>query len=468
MMGIVQAEPADAAEAVEGANGLTRFLARRIGAARFSDLNAATLEQSRLGIADCMACALAGAHDASVHMLAGTFAQEQGDCALWGREGRAAPHAAALVNATAAHVHALDDTNESMRGHPSVVVWPAVAALGEKLGASGEDLLLAYCVGVETAAKLGRVVNDHHSRLGWHTTSTLGPIGATAACATLLGLDEDRCAHALGIAASMAGGLRVNFASMTKALHAGWSAHNGVVAATLAAQGFTASQEALEGHEGFIALFCGADHADLDAARDAWGNPWELEAPGIVIKQYPTCSLQHALIDLVLEARAQRLLEGPGLRIECDISQRLDVVRTQGWPVRGASAKFSVEYGVATAALHGRQGIADFTDQAVEDAAVHSMAARISVRVGEQLTPGNGDAAALRVFRGDVLVHEARREKPLGHPSNPLPEAAFGRKFFLLSEPVLGARRAQELRKALQGLPRDGARALAGLACPAR
>ncbi|WP_454690587.1 MmgE/PrpD family protein [Achromobacter aloeverae] len=446
--------------------GLTRFLARAIARARYADLNAATLAQARLAIADCMACGLAGADTPAVRALAAAMADTAGSCGLWGRGERAAPHAAALINGTAAHVHALDDTNESMRGHPSVAVWPAVAALGEALDAGGEALLLAYCVGVETAAKLGRCVNDRHSRLGWHTTSTLGPIGAAAAGAVLLGLDDVRTAHALGIAASMAGGLRVNFGTMTKALHAGWSAHNGVLAARLAADGVTASEQALEGHEGFIALFRGDEDGKPEAAA-SWGAPWELEAPGVVIKQYPTCSLQHALIDLVLEARAQRPLDGPGLRLECSISQRLDAMRTQGWPTHGGSAKFSVEYGVAVAALRGTQGIEDFTDEAVRDAAVRAMADRVRVQVGAHLTPGNGDAAELRVFDGQTLVHQARREKPCGHPSHPLSEAAFADKFHALGDPALGAGRARQLLALIRALPSAGARALAQAAAPA-
>src|SRR5690606_14804432 len=126
---------------------------------------------------------------------------------------------AALINGCAAHAHALDDTHESMRGHPSVPIVPAILALGEEINADGDSLVMAYIAGVEVAGRLGRSVNDRHSQVGWHTTCTLGAVGAAAACAYLLRLDEARIRHALGIASSMAGGLRVNFGTMTKALH---------------------------------------------------------------------------------------------------------------------------------------------------------------------------------------------------------------------------------------------------------
>lgn len=457
------------AEQREAGAGLTQFFAQRIASARYADIDEATLAQARLGIADCTACGMAGAQGSATQALLRTLVTEGGAqpqaSTLWGQSTRAAPHVAALINGTAAHVHALDDTNESMRGHPSVAVWPAVMALGEQLHASGEDLLLAYCVGVEVAAKLGRVVNDHHSRLGWHTTSTLGPIGAAAACAVLLQLDATSAACALGIAASMAGGLRVNFGTDTKALHAGWSAHNGVLAAQFAACGMTASALALEGNEGFVDLFGDAASARSEAAVRSWAKPWELAAPGIVIKRYPTCSLQHALIDLVLEAQAQRVFERPGVRIECDISARLDTVRTKGWPKSGGSAKFSVEYGVAVAALRGTQGIADFMDAAVlNDSAVRAMAQRVRIKVGAQLTAGNGDAAELRVFDGQTLIHAMRREKPLGHPTNPMSSEAFASKFRSLTDPVLGNQRAGHLLALLFQLPQADAVTLASAA----
>lgn len=448
--------------------GLTQFFARAVVQARFAQLDDTTLAQARMAIADCIACAMAGSRDASADALAAVLAKEQGDCTLWGRHERADAHVAALINGTAAHMHALDDTNESMRGHPSVVIWPAVAALGEFLNVGGEDLLLAYCVGVEVAAKLGRCVNDQHSRVGWHTTSTLGPVGAAAAAACLLRLDEAQTAQALGIATSMASGARVNFGTMTKGLHAGWAAHNGVLAAQLASRGFTASTQALEGHEGFVALFCGAEHAKLHAAEQTWAQPWELASPGVVIKQYPTCSLQHALIDMVLDARELGVFNVPDVRLECVISERLNTVRTKGWPANGGSAKFHVEYSVARAAMSGTQGIGDFTDAAVRNEQVKAFADKVQVCVGSELTPGNGDAAVLRVFHGERMVHCAGREKPLGHPRRPLSETAFAAKFMSLAAPILGEQATRELLRNLQALPRISACALAVSAVPAR
>ncbi|MFT4268224.1 MAG: MmgE/PrpD family protein, partial [Xenophilus sp.] len=403
---------------------------------------------------------------------AATLAGEGGGpatAALWGRRHGAAVRDAALVNGCAAHAHALDDTNESMRGHPSAPVVPAVLAVGEAIGADGGALLAAYAVGVEVAAKLGRTVNDRHSQLGWHTTCTLGAVGAAAACANLLRLDARRTAHALGIAASTAGGLRVNFGTMTKALHAGLAAQHGVLAAQLAQAGVTASETALEGREGFLALFGGAA-AQPERGLAALAAPFELAQPGIVYKLYPTCSLMHALVDLALEARSRGL---PPLEridtIRCGISRRLEAARAAAWPASGLQAKFHVQYCVAVALLAGTQDPRDFEDAALARPGVRELAERIEIRVGADFPEGNGDFAELLLASGGEVLCHARRDKPVGHPSRPLSPAALRAKFMDHAVPVLGARQAEALHAALVRLGPDGAdaRSLGALLVPA-
>ena len=442
--------------------GLTQALAAFTAGLRHDGVPPAARQEARRAIADCLGGALAGADDDVTRIAAAAQAHADGTCTLWGSTLRADVGDAALVNGCAAHAHALDDTHESLRGHPSAPVVPAILAVGELVDASGDDLVTAYIAGVEAAGRLGRSVNDRHSQLGWHTTCTLGAVGAAAACAWLLRLDAARTAHALGIAASMAGGLRVNFGTMTKALHAGLAAQHGVLAARLAAGGMTASPVALEGHEGFLHLFCD-DSRDAARALQGLGQTFEVLAPGIVYKQYPTCSLMHALIDMVLQARAEgHLAPADGLELRCAISQRLQGARGQeDWPASGLAAKFHVEYCVAVAAQEGTQGIADFTDAALQRRGLRELARSVQVAPDQDFPPGNGDFAELAVLHGGREVFRQRQAKPQGHPSMPLTAAQHDAKFLACAAPALGEQRARALigqLKAPQLLP---ARALA-------
>ena len=229
--------------------------------------------------------------------------REQGgstEASVFGHGFGAPAGEAALVNGTSAHALDFDDVNMSMRGHPSVPLLPAVLALGEKIGSSGRELIDAFVLGFEVECKLGRVIGAAHYALGWHATSTLGTLGAAAACARLLRLDMERTQIALGIAASLASGVRQNFGTMTKPLHAGWAARNGVIAATLADRGFTADSAAIEGESGLLHAASGGARLNSRALASL-GDPWEIVSPGIGVKLYPCCYATHRAIDAALE-----------------------------------------------------------------------------------------------------------------------------------------------------------------------
>ncbi|MFC3337959.1 MmgE/PrpD family protein [Paracandidimonas soli] len=442
--------------------GLTQALARFVAELPQCDVPPAVRRETRRAMADCIGAGLAGARADVARIAAQARAGASGACALWGREERASAGDAALINGCAAHAHALDDTHESMRGHPSVPIVPAILALGEEINADGDSLVMAYIAGVEVGGRLGRSVNDRHSQVGWHTTCTLGAVGAAAACAYLLRLDETRIRHALGIASSMAGGLRVNFGTMTKALHAGLAAQHGVLAAQLAAGGLTASPVSLEGHEGFLQLFCDDGSHDAARALQSLGKSFEVTDPGIVYKRYPTCSLMHALIDMVLQAGAAGVLgSGEGVELRCEISRRLDSARARAWPATGLDAKFHVEYCVAVAAYRGTQGIQDFTDDAVMCPQVRAWADKVSLSQGKNFPDGNGDFAVLTVLRDGVEIFRQSQAKPFGHPSMPLSDTQHEDKFMRLATTVFPGGRAAGLWRLLSAPQLCSARTLA-------
>src|SRR5260370_28094596 len=219
----------------------------------------------------------------SVTALARELGQASGACSVIGHGFKTDVLAAALANGTAAHAELFDDNNEPMMAHPSASLVSALLPLGQLRGLGGAEGLLAYVAGFEVNVVLGRQLNPRLYQAGWHVTRTLGVLGVTAACCRLLKLGPQSFRAALGIAASMASGLRQNFGTMTMALHAGLSARDAVHATLLAEKGFLSDGEALDGKYGFFHLFAGEPPKSLPL-----GRPFELGESGIIFKPHPS------------------------------------------------------------------------------------------------------------------------------------------------------------------------------------
>jgi 2-methylcitrate dehydratase PrpD len=223
---------------------------------------------------------------------------------VWGTGLRASAPDAALANGTAAHALDFDDMCFVSLAHPSAPLVPAVIAAGEIAGASGRAVLDAYIIGFEIQARLGRLMNPRHYQRGWHCTSTLGAISAAAGASRLFGLDAAATEHALAIAASSASGLKENFGTMVKPLHAGLAARDGVMAALLAKGGLTGSAKAIDGPQGYLRAF-DSEGTDLANAVGDLGSRWEILDTGITVKLYPSCAGTHPTLDALLDlARA--------------------------------------------------------------------------------------------------------------------------------------------------------------------
>src|SRR5712691_838039 len=256
-----------------------------------------------------LACMLAGTSEPVAAIVRQVARAEGGTplCRVFGTSLRTSPTWAALANGAAGHAHDFDDTNFALTGHPSVPLLAASLAAGEAEMADGATVALAYVIGFEIDGALGRALNPGHYTRGWHATASIGTLGCAAAAARILGLEMGPTGHALGIAASLASGLKENFGSMTKPYHAGHAARNGVLAARLAREGMTASASALEGRQGYAAAFSGA--ALPLGVFEKLGQRWEIVSSGIAVKPYPSCALTHAAIDALLDLRARHRLE---------------------------------------------------------------------------------------------------------------------------------------------------------------
>src|SRR5580700_3084033 len=271
---------------------LIEQIAEKIVAIRYEDLPREAIEWSKAAILDTVGVTLAGSREECTRIVEHVMAEGAGaggDCLIFGSDRRAPPLVAALVNGTAAHALDFDDVSNSLGGHPSAPILPALFALADSQDCDGRAFIAAYVAGFETETRIARGVHFHHYEKGWHPTATLGVFGAAAASCHLLGLDRAKTAQALAVAASLASGIKANFGTMTKPLHVGHTARNGLFAAFLARDGFTANPGALEHKQGFLNVFNGPGTYDTARMLAPWGAPFDIVAPGIAIKQYPCC-----------------------------------------------------------------------------------------------------------------------------------------------------------------------------------
>jgi 2-methylcitrate dehydratase PrpD len=378
---------------------------------------------------------------------------------------RASAARAALANGASGHAMDYDDTQLSsspdrvfgLLTHPTVPVLAASLAVGERLNVSGRAFIEAFLTGFEVECKMAEAINPNHYQRGFHSTGTLGTFGAAASAAKLLKLTSGQIAHALGMAASASSGIRVNFGSMTKPLHAGRAAENGIVAAELAARGFTAGDDPLDGEWGYFQVLGGG----VDAARitPALGKPFSIVDPGVSFKPYPCGSLGHPTMDAMLKIvtdhdvkpeQVARIRVRAGSNILNPLRYR--TAKTE------LEAKFCLPFMMASIALRRRAGIREFTDEFVSSAPVQAMMARVETKFDPEIEARGFDkmrsVVEVELSDGRTLT-QAADERYRGGPEKPFTRADLHEKFTDCASLVLPAdriRRALELVESIETL----------------
>jgi 2-methylcitrate dehydratase PrpD len=291
---------------------------------------------------------------------------------------------AVLANGTIGHALDFDDSNFVLGGHPSVTLLPAVLALGEAGQRSGRDVLHAYVTGFEVMMRIAHAVNFEHYEKGWHPTATLGIFGAAAASAKLLGLDQSQSADALGLAASMASGIKSNFGAMAKPLQVGHAAQKGLLCALWAKAGITASRAALTGRQGFFMVYNGEGAYRLEAlARE--GDEPEILRSGLKFKRYACCGSTHVGIDAAREMRRLHDVDPAQIKaVHIAINPRRIPHVNKPNASDALEAKFSVQFTVAASLIDNGVSLSHFSEQAVSRPDIRSLMAKVSlVPVGE-------------------------------------------------------------------------------------
>ncbi|MEA3024240.1 MAG: hypothetical protein QOK01_3092 [Alphaproteobacteria bacterium] len=420
------------------AETLTKTLCAHLAAARPDDLSAAARHAARRGVLDWIGCALAGSPHPTIGRLVAVLQETGGrpQATVLGRRLKLGLLDAPLANGQMGHLLDFDDTH--MGGvvlHASSPVLAALFALAERAPVSGADLMLAYAVGFEAGVRAGRTAPGHHKG-GWHLTGTLGSIAAGAAAGKLLGLDTQRLAYAIGIAATQAAGMQQNRGTMCKSFHAGKAATNGVLAALLAERGFDSSQEIIEGQRGFCRIY--SDVAAPEQLTAGLGGRWLIETNGH--KPYACGVVLHPLIDAVIAIRNRDRIDPAAvsaisLRVHPLVLSITGVVE----PSSGLQSKFSTRHSAAVALADGAAGIAQYSDARAADPALAALRRKVDAVADATL---RRDEAHVTVVAGGVR-HEVHVAHASGTADNPMSDAAIEAKFLANATPAIGPERAQ-------------------------
>ena len=421
--------------------GLTTYVSEFIRNTRYEDIPEAVRALGRKSILDGFGLALAGSVSDMgplIRKYLSGLGFSGAKASVIGSGLKMPPRFAALANGVFIHADDYDDTQLSvspdrMYGlltHPTVPVLPAVFALAETRGDSGKDLSLAYHIGVEVECKIAEAIAPRHYGDGFHSTGTMGGFGSVAACARLLRLDLKHTAMALGLAAAQAGGLRNNFGSMAKPFHAGRAAENGVIAAELAALGWTASEEILEARHGFFHAAGGG--YDPGAIVDRLGNPWTFASPGISIKPFPSGSLTHpAMGEMLRLIQTSNIKAGDVATVDMGGNSVMMAALLHHRPTDALQAKFSMEFCMAILLLERKAGLTEFSDEVVRRADVQDLIRRVNFYVDADAERAglNKMTSIVRLHMKDGKIVSGRADAAKGHPSNPMSYDEAAEKF---------------------------------------
>ena len=425
---------------------ITRDLVKFCSKVSYDQLPPEVIDRCKYLLLDFLGLAIRGQHMDSTQPILkfATASGCSGNAIVIGTAHRLSPSYAALVTGAAAHSLELDDVVNKASLHPGTVVFPAVLALGSELRASGKEIISATVLGYEVMAKIGRALNPaRHYERGFHPTGTCGVFGSAVAAAGLLRLDEQQMLNAVGIAGSQASGSMEYLAegAWTKRFHAGWSAHNGIIAARLAEQGFRGPSTILEGQNGFLKAY--SEHTDAQKITNELGEPFEVLCTSI--KPHACCRYMQSPIDGIL-----KIMKEQGLRAS-DITRISIGLLSAGYGIVAVpeelkynvktmvDAQFSMPYGAAIAALRGRAFLEDFSEENFELPEVRALMARVECARDLELDlfypsqwPGR---VTIQSTSGRIYSTEIMYSK--GDPENPLTWDELIEKFLNLTRPML-------------------------------
>ena len=433
---------------VPAMDGITRALAARARSMTFESLPDDVVTLARQCVLDWFGVTLAGADEPLSRILRDEALENGGNprATVIGGGMRTSTQQAALINGAASHALDFDDVQMTMSGHPSVPIIPGLLALAEHRGASGAEFISAFVAGFEMECRVGALVMPGHYSTGFHATGTLGTFGAAAACAHLMGLSEEQWLHAMGIAGAQAAGLKSMFGTMCKPLHAGKASANGLLAATLAARGFTSSTNVLEVAQGFAATQTTTPNPER--ALSALDEDYAIRA--VLFKYHAACYGTHETIEGVLRLKSDHLLAAgdvheirlavpAGNLAMCNIQQ----------PATALEGKFSLRFTAALAMAGDDTSEQAFTDSAVRRSDLVDLRDRVTVAARPA---GSGAGTEVTIVTASGAELQASVDLTMPTEDLGLQLVRLEAKFASLARPVLGTEVSDSLRKRIARL----------------
>ncbi|MDB5055036.1 MAG: MmgE/PrpD family protein [Bacilli bacterium] len=372
-------------------------------------------------------------------------------CTATGSSSKLPPHLAALVNGTYLHSLEYDDTHTDSIIHPSCVVVPTTLAVGETLGSNGKEVLQALLLGWESLIRFGLAAPNRFQSRGFHTTAVCGAFSSVLISGLLTKMDEQAITSALGIAGSQASGIfeYVTDGATVKQTHPGWAAHNGIVAAKMAAHGIQGPRTVFEGRFGFYNTFAGADQYELDTVWKTLGKQWL--STELSYKPYPCCHFNHAFVDCAKTWLQDNINIAELEQIICHINPEVVAIVCEPWekkmqPRTGYEAKFSLPYAVASALLDGNVTLDTYREQAIRREGVKELMGKISYVTETDTNYPESFPGWIEFRMKNSSVKHVKLKYNRGGPKNPLDSKEIEMKFLDNATRLLSESQSEELR----------------------
>ena len=403
----------------------TKLLASYVVNSRAEEIPTDVRQEAKRALLNYVGCALGGSADTAVDRALRAVGPYAGppSAGILGRVERLDPLNVALMNGISSHVYDFDDTTPKNYIHPTSPVASALFAYASAHAVSGRDFIHAFILGFEAESRIGNAVYPAHYDVGWHITGTAGVFGAAVAIGKLLALPTQEMIWAIGLAATQAAGLREMFGSMAKSLHPGRAAQNGYSSALLAQAGFTAGQHSLEGPRGFAAVQAAA--YDLSKITARLGEDFDLRAN--TYKPFPCGIVNHPTIDGCIQIHNDHRLTPESIAaVRLRVAPLvMDLCNQQGI-TKGLQGKFSVYHGAAVGLVRGRAGIAEYTDEAVNDPHVKRVR-ECATAVGDAQITEDQARIEVELVSGEKLTRFV--EQSLGNIHRPMTNRQLEDKF---------------------------------------
>ncbi len=421
--------------------GLTKYTAEFIVNTQFADIPQDVIELGKKSILDGLGLALAGSKARTaplVEQYVASLGCTREDAVLIGTSKKYPLRFAAFANGVAIHADDFDDTQLAVQKdrvygllvHPTVPVLPAVLGAAQMTQTSGKDFMLAYHLGVEIECKIAEAISPRSYEDGFHSTGTCGVFGSTAGLAKLRKFDATAITRAFGIAASNSAGLRENFGTMTKPFQAGHATESGVVAADLSQLGWSAAEDILEALRGFFHAYGGGYNPEI--YMNELGKPWTMANPGVSIKPFPSGSLTHpGMTELQALIRKNKIRADDVEKVTVGTNHNNLNALYRHHPTTGLEAKFSMEYCMAVLLVHGKAGLGEFTDTAVNEPVVQEMIKRVHFYTDPEAEAAGYDkmTTIINIYLKDGKTISGRADFGKGSPANPMSYEEVADKF---------------------------------------